>query len=236
MNYSKFSTLFSPTRIHSYFMAAQKNQGKAIILYEENLKVGQAFMPLLSILEVTLRNKLYETLSNYLNNKHWIINPSDPTVSAIFSKDYLRNEVNTLKKKGCVTCNELIASVTFGFWIDFFWHPTNKYQKQNQKNGNCFYVYKALNGEPIKIFGKLPKGYNSRYIHQRLSEIRNFRNRLYHNEPIIISNKVLDFKTCEKIHDDILEILKLLDEDLLNFIKPLDNVTSYIALAKQRVI
>ncbi len=222
MDFTKFSTLFSPARISRYSAATQHDCNKTIMLYEENLKIGQAFMPLLSVLEVVLRNKLYEEISLFSKDKYWIIDPNH-----VFRKSWYLSKEVTKQENDCKTkldknkfCNHIVSSVTFGFWVEFF----------------TKYTFKLLRGRPIKIFRRLPAGYNSARIHKRLNEIREFRNRLYHNEPIIFNARIVDFGGCEKIHDDILEILKLLDTDLLNFIKPLDNVSSYIALAKQRII
>lgn len=53
MKYKKATIYFSPPRLERYLIAAKNNKQEALKLYKSNLKVAQAFHPLLGLLEVS---------------------------------------------------------------------------------------------------------------------------------------------------------------------------------------
>jgi hypothetical protein len=77
---------FSALRVERYLQATQHSAPRAIELYKLNLKLCQAFHPLLSILEVVLRNRINDVLSEHFDDTNWIINQkngfmSDPSLT-----------------------------------------------------------------------------------------------------------------------------------------------------------
>lgn len=65
MKYKKVVRLYSNSRVAKYYRATNRNKNKAVMLYFANMKIAQAFHPLLSSFEViqTLGfwNSFYET-------------------------------------------------------------------------------------------------------------------------------------------------------------------------------
>lgn len=57
MKYKKVVRLYSNSRVSKYYRATNRNKNKAVMLYFANLKIAQAFHPLLSSFEVILRNQ-----------------------------------------------------------------------------------------------------------------------------------------------------------------------------------
>ena len=91
MRFRDFELYFSASRVNRYLTATGNSAEKAVKLYKANLKVSQAFHPLLGIFEVVLRNRLNDTLTSYFNDPNWIINQktgfmSDPTLQFTYKR------------------------------------------------------------------------------------------------------------------------------------------------------
>lgn len=74
MRINKIRGHLSSARINRYLIATGNNNSKAIKLYKHNLKISQSFLPILSILEVVIRNKTNTILTSYFTDSDWIIN------------------------------------------------------------------------------------------------------------------------------------------------------------------
>ena len=74
MKYKKVVRLYSNSRVSKYYRAANRNKSKAVMLYFANMKIAQAFHPLLSSFEVILRNQLHYALARHFSDSNWIIN------------------------------------------------------------------------------------------------------------------------------------------------------------------
>lgn len=229
MKYKKFISFYSYSRVSRYHKATGKRKDKTIILYYGNLRIAQAFHPLLGILEVILRNKLHSELARHFNDSQWIINQkfgfmNDPRLSRKdkrtgknITNDYLLNEVvkaeNKLrKKKVAITPGRIIAEQTLGFWISLY----------------DLVHYAILKGIPCQIFHKLPPNYGRKEIFAILNEIRNFRNRINHNEPICFKGREIDFRYAIQMYHSIINILQWIDPDIPSSIKEIDKVKEII--------
>lgn len=235
MKYKKATIYFSPPRLERYLIAAKNNKQEALKLYKSNLKVAQAFHPLLGLLEVSLRNSLNEKLSDFFSDEDWIINQkngfmSDPGLTFIDKKTskktnnyFLKNSIEKSEKRfirlgKSITSGKIIADQSLGFWTDLF----------------EIHHYKILKGRPIQIFKSLPPQHGRSEVCERLNKIRLFRNRIQHNEPICFDNRLINFNYSEEIHSSILDILNWIDPDLTEFINKLDNVKFSISRAKSK--
>ena len=74
MKYKKVVRLYSNSRVSKYYKATNRNKNKAVMLYFANMKIAQAFHPLLSSFEVILRNQLHYALARHFSDGNWIIN------------------------------------------------------------------------------------------------------------------------------------------------------------------
>ena len=74
MKYKKVVRLYSNSRVAKYYRATNRNKNKAVMLYFANMKIAQAFHPLLSSFEVILRNQLHYALAHHFSDGNWIIN------------------------------------------------------------------------------------------------------------------------------------------------------------------
>jgi uncharacterized protein YutE (UPF0331/DUF86 family) len=105
-----------------------------------------------------------------------------------------------------LNAGNIIAEQSFGFWTNFF-EPHH---------------YKILKGKPIQIFRDLPQGVGRKEILNKLNAIRQFRNRINHNEPICFVDNKFSYSEIETIHQSIYELLNYIDERILDFVKTID--------------
>lgn len=236
VNYLEIRKYISAARLARYEQVCQHDQQKVLKVYQANLRLSQAFYPLLSLFEVVFRNALNEELTKYfLNDKEWLKNqisgfmshPSltyyDQRLKRKKTNDFLKNSVQKIlhRSPANISQGKIIADINLGFWTELF-ETTH---------------YKLLLGTPIKIFSKLPPTVNRKTINQKLDRIRAFRNRIYHNEPIIFETDQAgqsDFslKMAEEVYDDLEDILKWLGIDFYAWTKKINNVEFEIERSK----
>ncbi len=214
MNYAKYELFFSKTRLSRYLNACKGDTEKAIALYKYNIQVSQALYPLLSILEIALRNAIDRELAKHFNTTDWLITKRDEfsthpgmtrrryngrIIPDRFFAEKLRkaeNKLNTRKIR--LSHSKLLAELTFGFWIKFFDSS----------------AIKILKGRPLQAFTNRPP-IKLGLIHSHLNAIVTLRNRISHSEPVCFNNKgERCLSTIRKYETNIIEVLKWLDEDL----------------------
>lgn len=233
MDFIKVTSFLSAPRIGRYLAATGSDQARADLLYRTNLEIAQAFHPLLGVLEVILRNQINTVLSSHFNDSNWIINQktgfmADPSLKhrdyrtgKFIVNDFLKHSVEKSEMRFGrlrvpVTSGKIISDQSLGFWTDFF----------------EVHHYKLLLGRPIKIFGHLASGNGRKEVSDRLTKIRQFRNRINHNEPICFNQNNIDFNYVVEIYNAIIEILQWIDPEICGWIKDIDVVNFKIAAAK----
>ena len=233
MKYQKVRLYLSSQRIDRYLIATGNSKTRAVRLYKANLKIAQSFHPLLGALEVTLRNRINTILSAHFSDPDWIINqktgfmaaPSlthlDRRTGRRVTNDFLKSSVEKSERRFRrlrvpITSGKIIADQALGFWTDLF----------------EVHHYRLLLGRPIQVFHNLPSRHGRSDACDRLNKIRQFRNRINHNEPICFNGAAIDFTYVEEVYDAIIEILTWIDPELIKWVKDIDTVRTKIANAK----
>lgn len=214
MNLTQIQKLISPARFDRYLNAVGKDTKKAVRLYKSNLQVAKAFYPVLGSFEVILRNCLDEELKRHFKDPDWAINKRH-LLPTMMLKEIQAVEKRMIDMGGKVTNSKIIAGQTLGFW-------TTQLEKSS---------FKKLEGCPIQAFRFLPKNKNRTDISYRFNQIRKFRNRIYHNEPICFKEDKIDFSDAKSVHQWIYELLDWIDPDAQKFIKDMDSVLKEIERA-----
>lgn len=167
--------------------------------YIYNLKLSEAFYPALSLLEITLRNKICNAIEKLIC-KDWLINELK-IQNILENKEYqkLLDSANKIKKAGkTITNDRLVSEMTLGFWI----HLCTKSYKPKlwDKKGFFELVFPNYtnNGQLRKIAP----------IQNNLLAILRLRNRIFHHE-IIISGKL----TPQEQYQTIIDMLHLLSNE-----------------------
>jgi hypothetical protein len=232
MKFEKVRLYVSSPRIARFLIATGNSKVKAVRLYKANLKVSQAFLPVLAILEVTLRNRLNAILSGHFSDPDWIINQKTGfmvhhsltyvrrgrTIHNLYLKKQVEKAETRIRNSGMpATSGKIISEQTFGFWTELFERT----------------YYRILLGRPIQIFTNLPSGHGRNEVIDALNQIRIFRNRLYHNEPVCFNAGAISFQKAEDIHSLIKDVLSWCDPDLISRIKDVDQIVVKIRNAKK---
>jgi hypothetical protein len=233
MKFQKVRLYLSSQRIDRYLIATGNQKTRTVRLYEANLKIAQSFHPLLGALEVILRNRITTILTAHFSDPDWITNQKtgfmiDPSLTHIdrrtgrrVTNDFLKSSVEKSERRlrrlrVPITSGKIIADQSLGFWTDLF----------------EVHHYRLLLGRPIQVFANLPSGHGRSDACDRLNKIRQFRNRINHNEPICFNGAAIDFTYVEKVYDATIEILTWIDPELIKWIKDIDTVRTKIANAK----
>jgi len=225
MKYEKLEYYVSQQRLNRFLIAGGNSKTKAKKLYHANLRVCQSFYPVLNIFEVFLRNICYNHVAARFANPNWIITEksgfmSDQSLKP--SKFFLRNSVinterNIIRKGGVPSAGKIMAEQTLGFWTSLF--ETHHYG--------------LIGGVVIHSFPNKPAYVNRRILSQKLTQIREFRNRIYHNEPVCFNGHTIDFTIASAIKNEINDLLAWMDHDLPNYAKSFDNIENKIIIASR---
>lgn len=122
-----------------------------------------------------------------------------------------------MRKGGIVSSGKVIAEQSFGFWTSLF--ETHH--------------YRLINGSPIHAFPNKPTNANRKLINQKLNRIREFRNRIYHNEPICFNNSQIDFTEANQVKLEIYELLSWVDSEISDYVDYFDGIQSKIDTANK---
>ncbi len=198
----------SSPRFNVYLAQTNNNFNKAYLLYKVNIELSEAFYPILSLLEVSLRNAINETLKLHFNDSYWFKN-SLPLEFLPFVSDATQ-KLSAQRKS--ITADRIIAELNFGFWNRLF----NRH-------------YASLLWKPLRlVFHNTPKNLRQRdTIADALYRIRTLRNRIYHYEPIF--GKLQDL---ENQYNEMLTFLIWLDKDLPNLLTDIDRFNDILRKAK----
>ena len=113
--------IISGERLQPYLTHHNNNQENAIQHYKSNILVSEAFYPLLSILEIGLRNSIDFQLTIRFDDKNWFENREFIKIASRFQFDRISDaKSNILSEKKEITTGRIISELSFGFWTSFF--------------------------------------------------------------------------------------------------------------------
>lgn len=198
----------SSPRFNVYLAKTNNDFGRAYQLYKTNIELSEAFYPVLSVLEISLRNAVHETLKHHFQDEYWFKNCL-PVEFLPFVSDATQKFA---KRYRTITADRIVAELTFGFWDRLF-------------NRN----YTGLLWKPLRtIFKNTPKPLRQRdTIADALYRIRTLRNRIYHYEPIFGN-----LQDIEKQYNEMLTFLIWLDNDLPKLLTDIDRFADTLKKAK----
>jgi len=215
MNKQYYEKIFSNQRMQKYFQCYPGNEQKAILHYQINIEVSESFYPVLSMLEVALRNSLNRELIEFFGTEDWYLQIGSTTGSR-----NLNNVINTAKRQiakrnETLAASKIIAELTLGFWVKLL-------------NAE----YERILWKPLRnAFPYLEKSLRQRRIVSApINKIRSFRNRVFHHEPIC-----WNLNELERTHQEILNVMGWLNIDLPNVAIEVDRVTDVIKRAKEKL-
>jgi hypothetical protein len=210
----------SRPRNNRYLKATGNDKSRAKRLYNANIRLAQATHPILTQFEVVLRNSLNRQLSSHFIDSEWIINQKSGFMtnnslrhSNFFLKRSVQKTEDKLTRRGIpITSGKIISDQTFGFWIALF----------------LGHHYSLIAGQPIHIFVNKPTTEDRASIYSKLDDIRNFRNRVNHCEPLCFNGNNIDCREVLNIRTKLYQLIEWIEPELIPFFESIDNVQSKV--------
>ncbi|MDC4233920.1 hypothetical protein M3T53_09455 [Actinomyces sp. B33] len=207
-------------RLKHYLDRYDGREDLALRLYMWNLELSSAFWGSLSLLEVTLRNRLQGAFRPYGLQGGWLASHLDRREREALTRaqDDLRRSLGAEPSD-----DDLVAGLSLGFWVGLL----NAGQPRNRDLN-----YETVLWRPYlhKAFPNMPKdsgGYPSRRrAHTLLNGIRVFRNRVAHHEPVWRGRH-------REMLDSIVTVARYMDADVAAFMEQAQRVDE--ALNRQRI-
>ena len=192
----------SEARLERYLSASDHHHGRAISLYEDNLAIAAAFYVPLQCLEITLRNRLHDSMCARFGPE-WLLNPGQ-----LLEEDgrlAIEQAISALRAKPLLP-GSVVAELTFGFWVSLL---ASRYSERLWKP--VFY----------RVFKRNDKFMSRKTVHGRLNALRRFRNRVAHHEPII-------FNDLANTHAELIEAISWMCPITATWTAEQSSVTEYL--------
>ncbi len=171
-----------------------------LIHYAWNIVLSESLYPILQCMEISLRNSIHDATSAAYNTPLWF---DTPELLDDHSRSKIQKAREDLLKNGKpVTAAGIIAEQNFGFWTALF----------NRRLEQILWpkISRAA-------FPGLPKHMRTRnIIAGRLNEVRQFRNRVFHHEPIWY------IQNLREKHTNILELIAWVNPAMAEFTVAID--------------
>jgi len=216
LNYTELENIISKKRLSTY--------NNDLDLYLFNAKLSENFFLLLQNLEVGLRNSIFNAFkNNYPDNDFFYLYENNLKNRYLTKKEFHSRECwkmlcavkHNLSKQGiCITDDKIISELNFGFWTKIL---TDKHYSNMWRS-----VFKDV--FPNKDIGEnIDK--TKVIVAKNFNELRNFRNRVFHFEPIFN-------KEPKQYHLKILDSTKWMSESLYLISKEFDEFNNIMKKRK----
>jgi hypothetical protein len=140
--------------------------------YLYNVSLCEALYTSLHFLEISLRNTLHTQISRFYGSPAWYLLPN--TLESSQLRDVQKVTARIQGRGKPVTPGRVISELNFGFWVSLL---SGGYETRLWRPNRAI-VLKAA-------FPNIPKSLRQRTtIYKQCNELREFRNRVFHHEPI----------------------------------------------------
>lgn len=222
----------SPARYKTYWDAAGQNHSRAMELYEWNLRAAAATVPMLSLVEVAVRNTLDRSLREWarqpgiVGNATWTDDTPQLVLDLMRGGDDLEEArsraAKAVGKKRDVGHDDVVAHLSFGDLRYLL--PTTPPAPSSPVPDSRTQLWNAAFGpnapRPAFPHYKFP----ARFLGQDVAELHALRNRVFHQEPLLSVNLGGRLETAERV-------LAAIDPDLRDW---LDSLCSLRAVEAER--
>jgi hypothetical protein len=197
------TNIIAQERLTKYLTASGYDTQRALDLYGWNIQISEAFFPVLSASEVCLRNTVSARLLVLYGPIWW--NDSSFLTQIRNGKRIVKTARDKLKTKGPVTSGGMTAELNFGFWINMLL-PRHE-----------LVFWSDLHNS----FNDLPATVTYPDLYKRCDDVREFRNRVFHHEPILERN-------ISQEYSQIMELITWLSPEKARWIKKYSRVMSVL--------
>lgn len=170
--------VISDDRLGTYLTAAGFDADRALRLYVWNALVGEAFHLPIQAVEVGLRNRINGALCAKFGADWWQ-EPKFLLIADRERKEDISLALRRIKKRGAkATTGQIVATLSFGFWVGML---------------QARYNPPIWGGQLRTAFPSLPADRNRYDLAAAAKRIADFRNRIWHHEPIVKMNLSAEF-------------------------------------------
>lgn len=196
----------SQARLGTYMLVAGHDEAKALALYQWNARLGEAFHLPIQAVEVALRNRINAVLVADIGAEWW----KNLTFLRLADKrqcDQIEEAKTRITKRGhVIVTGQIVAGLSFGFWVSMLDARYNP----------------SLWSRTLRTgFPHIPAGRTRSDLQRAARHIANFRNRIWHHEPIFNADITSEYSRC-------IELLGWLCPHKLAWIKPNCTVMSVV--------
>lgn len=227
--YNELERCISSSRLFVYQLPSNDYTSHSTMMhYLWNTKLSENFYLLLQNLEVGLRNAIHYEFSKQFPAQHFFaMYESDISKSYIKRREYhsygcwkmIGKVKSNLKAQGIAPSDgKVISELNFGFWTTLLMEKHYRIKLWRSLVRFVFpnYPFSSSQDKDIKL------------IAQKINNIRVFRNRIFHYEPIFNRSNL------HKIHDDILEVLGWISPEIQKMSQSFDEFDKIIR-SKHRI-
>ncbi len=223
MKYTDFENIISPERMRKYVEACSHDTRRARSLYRINLRLSQEMFALVSMFEVSLRNRIDKEMKN-VHGDNWLrdfifqggVFDTDRRVEG--TKKIIKKAYDGLANNGRYTHSKLLAEMEFGVWKYMFNNV------QYRLTGRCL----------LNIFTNKPTStksnhYDNTYIYNELDKINAIRNRIAHHEPICFGKSypvVTDTQSVIECYNAIMRLFEWMAIDTKGLLYGIDHINT----------
>lgn len=208
---------FSSPRLNRYLHSFGHDEERAHRGYIFNLRLSEALLVPLSILEITLRNAMSGQMAKLYGRADWYESvltdtslhlPDKPLKDDGALKRLHSSIINAKKDAKSENPNKVIAEFSFGFWTTLL----------NARYQDAFWK------ELRFAFPHCPRPQRQRHtVSRALNQVRTLRNRVFHHEPVLWMDPPV-----ESHHQHIYDVLRWLNHDIAPWARELDRFPGLI--------
>lgn len=176
--------VISDERMGTYLTAAGFDADRALRLYIWNALVGEAFhLPVQSV-EVALRNRMNLHLIELYGDKWWQEDAFLRIAGRERASD-IETALRRIRNRGAaLETGQIVATLSFGFWSSLLHKRYNP----------------ALWGGRLHAaFPSLPANQTRATLAQRVKRVADFRNRVWHHEPILKRDLLAEYSAVMEL-------------------------------------
>ena len=212
-------TLVSAPRFERYRRRYGGRSDLAARLYAWNIELTTAFWGPVGCLEAFVRNAVHDSLRRGRRDDWW----NDPGVRLLDrERRALDDTIRTLQRRGEVdpAPDRVVAATSFGLWVGL---------TDAGRPRDPLWSYETTLWQ-LRIVHAFPglAGVRRKQLHRRLDDVRRFRNRLAHHEPIHTA-------PLEQIRDDIIAIAGFVAPDAAALIDGAHRIDAVLARKQEAV-
>lgn len=216
-NFTSLEKAISASRLSTYrTLISSTSNTKVIENYIYNAKISENFYMLLQNLEVTLRNAIYDSYDSFgFRRAIFDLRNSNTSNRRNYNREYHSHAcwrmIGTVKHhlvQSCITPTDgkIISELNFGFWTKLL--EENHYKtilwRQIFRLVFPYYPHSRIIDDDVDI------------VSDKINNIRQFRNRIFHYEPIINRTNL------EQDRNDILEVIGWISPEMQKLSKIYD--------------